>query len=150
MAEAVVKKQAPSKIEKKPTSLPHIFLIDIDDTGIFRECAVVKEFDDGSIAYVIIDTLHAIDKARIKKVVTSVHANKYPLYELLSQAKFTNGLNGLDYIHTNFVKIKRPKGAKLTQDSLLSISSHLESGSMIGADFVNPAEATLDAASKQW
>lgn len=132
------------KIEMKATNIPHIFMIDIDDSGMYRECAVVKLFEDGSIAYVQIDTLHPIDKARLKKVVTSIHADKYPLFELLSQAKFSNGLNALDYIHTNFVKIKRPKGASMTSNSILSTSIFKDADHMIGADFVNPAEAMLE------
>lgn len=149
MSEQVTKSKS-NKIEKKPTNLPHVFLIDVDDSGIFRECAVVKEFDDGSVAYIVVDSLHAIDKSRLKKVVTSQHADKYPLYELLSQAKFSNGLNGLDYMHSNFVKMKRPKGARLSQDSLLSISSNLASDTVIGSEFVNPAEALMDPATRQW
>jgi len=149
-ASATSRKSASTKVEKKATNLKHIFLIDIDDTGLLRECAVVNEFDDGSLAYILIDTLHPIDKARLKKVVTSQHADKYPLYELLSHAKFSNGLNGLDYMHTNFVKMKRPKGARLTQDTLSSINSNLASDTFIGSDFANPAEVNMDGATKQW
>ena len=140
--------KAPTAIVKKPTNLPHIFLIDIDDSGLLKECAVVKEFDDGSLAYVEIDSLHAIDKARIKKVITSVHADKYALHELLSQAKFSNGLNGLDYIHANFVKIKRPRGARSSQNSISSINANYASDSLIGSEFSNPAEVSLDTATK--
>jgi len=136
------------KIEMKATNIPHIFMVDIDDSGMYRECAIVKLFDDGSIAYVQVDTLHPIDKARLKKVVTSIHADKYPLYELLSQAKFSNGLNALDYVHTNFVKIKRPKGTSMTSNSILSTSIFKDADHMIGSDFVNPAEALLDQTTK--
>jgi hypothetical protein len=139
-----------NKIEKKETSLPHIFLIDVEDNGLLKECAVVNEFDDGSLAYVDLGALHQIDKARIKRVVTSIHANKYPLYELLSQVKFSNGLNGLDYIHSNFVKIKRPKGARASQDSIMNTALAKESSTMIGSDFTNPAEISLDKATKQF
>jgi len=136
-----------TKIEKKPTSLPHIYLIDWNDSGILEEIAVVAEFPDGSIAGIKVAELHSIDKARIKKVISSVHADKYPLWELLSQARFSNGLNGLDYCHANFVKMKRPKGAKLTQDSLSNFN-YKEADKIIGSDFVNPAEASLDHATK--
>jgi hypothetical protein len=140
----------PNKIAMQKTNLPHIALVDVDESGLLKECAIVKEFDDGSIAYVDLGALHAIDKARIKKVVTSIHADKYPLFELLSQAKFSNGLNGLDYIHANFVKIKRPKGARASQDSLMNINSNLAGNTMIGSDFSNPAEVGLDQATKQF
>jgi hypothetical protein len=137
-----------NKIQKTPTSLPHIFLVDVDDSGLLKEVAIVNEFADGSLAYVDIQSLHQIDKGRIKRVVTGPHADKYPLYELLSQARFSNGINGLDYVHVNFVKIKRPKGARATQDSLANLQLGRISDGMIGADFVNPAESNLDQATK--
>lgn len=150
MAASETKKITSGKIEKKATDIAHIFMIDVDDSGFYRECALVNEFDDGTIAYILIDTLHPIDKARIKRVVTSQHADKYPLFELLSQARFSNGLNGLDYCHSNFVKVKRPKGANLTSRSVLSTGSFKDNGSLIGSDFVNPAEALLDPATKMY
>jgi hypothetical protein len=136
-----------NKIEMKPTTLPHVYLIDWDDNGLLQEIAVVHEFPDGTIAGVKVSELHTIDKARIKKVVTGLHADKYPLYELLSQARFSNGLNGLDYVHNNFVKMKRPKGAKMVQDSLANIKYSV-ADSIIGSEFANPAEALLDKASR--
>jgi hypothetical protein len=120
-------------------------LIDWDDTGIVREVAVVAEMPDGTINGVLVDTLHSIDKARLKKIISSQHADKYPLWELLSQSRLSNGLNALDYFHSNFVKQKRPKGARLHQDSLSSFSGTI-SDTVIGSEFANPAEASLDTA----
>jgi hypothetical protein len=57
----------------------------------------------------------------------------------------SNGLNALDYFHSNFVKQKRPKGARLHQDSLSSFSGTI-SDTVIGSEFANPAEASLDTA----
>lgn len=140
---------APNEIALQPTSLPHVFLCDIDDSGLLKEVLVVKKFKDGSIYYVEIDPLHAIDKGRIKKIVSSPHADKYECWELLSQSRLSNGMNALDFFHSNNVKVKRPKGAKATTIGLESISTYGAVGDkMIGADFVNPAEATLDPASK--
>ena len=138
------------KIEMKDTNIKHIKLVDVDDSGLFRECAIVNEFPDGSIAYIIIDTLHPIDKARLKKVITGQHSDHYPLYELLSQARFSNGINGLDYMHQNFVKVKRPRGAAASTNSILSTGNYHDSGTMIGAEFVNPAEVNLDTATRQF
>jgi len=131
------------KIAKKPTDLPHIFRVDIDDSGLLQEVAIVKEEEDGTIYYIQIATLHNIDKQRLKKIVTSVHANKYPLWELLSQARLSNGMNALDFFHYNCVKTKRPKGALASRDSLVSVKGNV-SDEMIGSDYSNPAEATLD------
>ena len=136
-----------NKIAKKATDMNHIFLIDWDDTGILREIAVVAEFPDGTICGIIVDTLHQIDKARLKKVITSIHANKYSLWELMSQARLSNGLNCLDYFHSNFVKQKRPKGARMSQESLSSFNMKIND-KVIGSDFANPAEVNLDPNSK--
>lgn len=138
------------KIELQPTRLPHIFHCDIHDTGLLKEIAVVKQLKDGSIYYIDIEPLHQIDKARLKKVVTGQYAKDYPLWELLSNTTLSNGMNALDFFHQNCVKVKRPKGAKLTQGTLDSISGAVpgSDGKMIGSDFVNPAEATMDTASK--
>ena len=136
--------QAPLEIALTATSLPHIFLCDIDDSGLLKEVMVVKKFKDGSIYYVEIDSLHSIDKGRIKKIVSSQHADKYECWELLSQARLSNGMNALDFFHSNNVKVKRPRGARATTVGLESLASYGDGGKMIGADFTNPSEAHLD------
>ena len=134
-------------IAKQSTDLPHIFRVDIDDSGLLQEVAIVKEEDDGTIYYIPISPLHQIDKQRLKKIVTSIHADKYPLWELLSQATLSNGMNALDFFHFNCVKTKRPKGALASRDTLSSVSTKI-SDSVIGSDFANPAEASLDGTTK--
>lgn len=136
-------------IELQRTTLPHIFLCDIDDSGLLKEILLVKKFADGSIYYVEIDPLHMIDKGRIKKIVTSQHADKYEAWELLSQSKLSNGMNALDFFHSNNVKVKRPRGARASTGGLESIPSYGQD-KMIGADFVNPAEAMLDPTTKNF
>jgi hypothetical protein len=136
---------AKDTIELTQTSLPHIFLCDIDDSGLLKEILVVKKYQDGSIYYVEIDPLHQIDKSRIKKIVSSQHADKYEAWELLSQARLSNGMNALDFFHSNNVKVKRPKGARATSANLgLESVSAYGTSTMIGSEFSNPAEATLD------
>jgi len=105
--------QAPAKIEKRPTDLHHVFLIDWNDDGILKEIAVVLEAPDGTIYGIEVDKLHPIDKGRLKKFITSIHADKYPLWELLSNGQLNNGINPLDFFHMNYVRIKRPRGAVL-------------------------------------
>lgn len=126
-----------TKIEKRKTQLNHVFLIDWNDDGILREIAVVMETEDGSIFGIEVDKLHPIDKSRLKKVITSIHADKYPLWELLSQGRLSNGLNALDFFHNNYVKTKRPRGAAIG-GSLASIQLDLDDGKQIGADFADP------------
>ncbi len=131
---------ATTKIEKRATDLKHIWLVDWNDDGILKEIAVVMETEDGTIFGIEVDKLHPIDKARIKKVITSVHADKYPLWELLSQAKLNNGMNGLDFFHVNYVKIKRPRGAVIG-GGLASIELDVDDGKLIGSSFSDPRGA---------
>ncbi len=121
---------ATATIEKRPTDLKHVFLIDWNDDGLQKEIAVVMEAPDGTIYGIEVDKLHPIDKARLKKFLVSVHADKYPLWELLSQGKLNNGVNPLDFFHMNYVKIKRPRGAILG-GGLASIEVY-QSDAMIG------------------
>jgi hypothetical protein len=134
-------------IELTPTSLPHIYLCDVDDSGLLKEIMLVKQFKDGSIYYIEIDPLHVIDKGRIKKIVMSKHANKYEAWELLSQTRLSNGVNALDFFHSNNVKVKRPKGARANTGGLSDVQAY-GTDKMIGSDFVNPAEAELDSSTK--
>jgi hypothetical protein len=136
--------QARDTIELTATSLPHIFLCDVDDSGLLKEIMVVKKFKDGSLYYIEIESLHSIDKGRIKKIVTSQHADKYEAWELLSQARLSNGMNALDFFHSNNVKAKRPKGARAVTGGGLDSVQAYGSDKMVGSDFTNPAEATLD------
>jgi hypothetical protein len=126
----------PEKIEKRRTDLQHVFLIDWHDDGILREIAVVMEGPDGTIYGIEVDKLHPIDKARLKKFVTSMHADKYPLWELLSQGKLNNGTNALDFFHVNYMKVKRPRGAVIG-GGLASVEIYGDLDKPIGVDFTN-------------
>lgn len=127
---------APTKIEKRETNLKHVYLIDWHDDGLMKEIAVVMEAGDGTLYGIEIDHLHQIDKARLKKFLVSVHADKYPLWELLSQGKLNNGMNALDFFHMNYVKVKRPRGAILG-GGLATVEVY-GTDKMIGSDFADP------------
>lgn len=130
-----------ASIEKRPTSLRHVYLIDWDDNGIYKEIAVVMEAKDGSIFGIEVDKLHQIDKGRLKKYLVSMHADKYPLWELLSQGHLNNGVNVLDFFHQNYVKVKRPKGAVIG-GGLASVAVYA-SDKQIGSDFADPRGAVV-------
>jgi hypothetical protein len=134
-----------ASIEKRPTDLKHVFLIDWNDDGLLKEIAVVMEDPrDGTIYGMEVDKLHPIDKARLKKFLVSVHADKYPLWELLAQGKLNNGVNPLDFFHMNYVKVKRPRGAILGGGlASIEVYSQAASDKMIGSDFSNPAGGTI-------
>lgn len=123
-------------IEKRATSLNHIFLIDWADDGLLKEIAVVSEMPDGSIYGIEVDKLHPLDKGRLKKFLVSVHADKYPLWELLSQGKLNNGVNPLDFFHMNYVKVKRPRGA-VAGGGMASVEVY-GADRQIGSEFSDP------------
>ena len=131
-----------AKIEKKATDLKHVFLIDWSDDGILKEIAVVMEAQDGTLFGIEVEKLHPIDKARLKKVITSVHADKYPLWELLSQGRLNNGMNALDFFHANYVRVKRPRGAVIG-GGLASVAIDLDDGKQIGSSFSDPRGGVL-------
>lgn len=135
--------QPSAKIEKRPTDILHVHLIDWNDDGLLKEIAVVMEAPDGSIYGIEIDKLHPIDKARLKKFLVSVHADKYPLWELLSNGNLNNGQNALDFFHMNYVKVKRPRGAVLG-GGLASVEVYGDDR-IIGSQFSNPRGATIHA-----
>lgn len=133
--------QAPAKIEKRKTDLHHVYLVDWNDDGILKEIAIVMEAPDGTLYGIEVDKLHPIDKARLKKFLVSIHADKYPLWELLSQGKLNNGINPLDFFHMNYVKIKRPRGAVLG-GGLASIEVY-GSDAQIGSEFTKGDQGTV-------
>lgn len=133
---------AATKIEKRATDLKHVFLIDWNDDGLLKEIAVVMETQDGTLFGIDVEKLHPIDKARLKKVITSVHADKYPLWELLSQGRLNNGMNALDFFHANYVKVKRPRGAVIG-GGLASVALDLDDGKVIGSSFSDPRGAVV-------
>lgn len=134
-----------AKIEKRATDLIHVYLIDWNDDGLLKEIAVVMETPDGTIYGIEVDKLHPIDKSRLKKFLVSVHADKYPLWELLSQGRLNNGMNPLDFFHMNYVKVKRPRGAILG-GGLATVEVYKDNGKLIGSEFTNGDSGTVQGA----
>jgi hypothetical protein len=120
--------QAPAKIQKIALEgVQHVYLIDWDDNGIQKEIAVVMETPDGTIYGIDVANLHTLDRKRLQRFVTSIHADKYPLWELLSQGKLDNGMNALDFFHANYVKRKMPRGA-ISGGTFGSLSTAISAG----------------------
>lgn len=137
-----VKAPAPRK-----SDFNHIEYIDVNDDGVLEEVAVVKKWEDGSLSYILVPSLGAIDKGRLLKIISSAHSDKYELWELMSQIKLTNGMNALDFFHQNLIKLKRAKGAVAQSLSLSAFRNtkmmNAEDGRMIGSDFSDPMGASL-------
>ncbi len=129
-------------IEKHPTPFKHVFLVDINDDGQLREVAVLKEDPgSGSLIYIDIVLLDNTDKSRLKKIVQSVHADKYALWELMSQERLPNGYNALDYFH-QMVRIKNAPGYVNTSMGGGLAGVRREPGSIAGG-FTNPDQASM-------
>lgn len=131
-----------NEIEKHPTPFQHVFMIDVQDNGQFREVAVLKEDKNtGTVVYIDVALLDNFDKGRLKKIVTSVHADKYALWELMSQVQLPNGINALDYFH-QMTRTKAGPGHVNTSMGGGLAGARFESNS-IAAGFTNANSASL-------
>jgi hypothetical protein len=134
----------------KPTGMNHVFHFDVNGDDRWREAAIVKLVKDqkGTIVevrWIDIALLDNIDKGRLKSLVTSVHANKYELWELMDMTVTTNGLNALTYFH-QLVKITQGPGATNTTMGGGLAGVQAEGGAMPGAAFSDPSSGVLDSA----
>lgn len=148
VAEAAPAAAAPAAkkkgVTKHATPFQHVFLVDINDNGQLREVAIVKEDANGSLYYVDIMSMDNFDKARLKKIVTSQHADKYPLWDLMSQTTLSNGKNALDYFH-QLVRVKYAAGHVNTgMGGGLAGPLPRETGNVIGTGFTDPGSGTID------
>lgn len=128
--------------------LKHVEYLDIDGSGIKTEVAVLKREENGDVYYINLEQLAPIDLSRIKKIIMSQHADKYDLYELMAMNKLSNGINALDFFHTNFAKVLRANGTSGTfaknRRSINDVSINRDQDKVIGSEFTNPGEAELE------
>lgn len=124
------------------TQINHIDYLDVRKDGTKREVAIVKRWADGTIHYIDVPSLSPIDKSRLKAALAMPAAKTMPLWEVLSTITLNNGINALDYFHSNHIKVIKgtDKDGKIT-GGLDSVDT-TGVGSMIGSEFTNPAEAT--------
>lgn len=134
----------------KPTGLNHIYHFDANGDDRWREVALVKLVKDSKgfiveVRWIDVALLDNIDKGRLKSLVSSVHANKYELWELMDMTITTNGLNALSYFH-QLVKITQGPGATNTTMGGGLAGIALEGGAMVGSQFTDPTSGVLDNA----
>lgn len=132
----------------KATGMNHIIYFDIAGDGRLREVALVKmdKNRDGtvrSLYYIDVALLDNIDKGRLKSIVTNQHANKYELWDLLSQNTLSNGKNALDYFH-QLTRVVHGVGAVNTAFEGGIANARAESGMVVGSEFSDPGSASLD------
>jgi len=137
-------------IIKHPTPLKHVFYVDINDNGQFKEIAVVKEWPNGSLSYIDIALIDNVDRGRLKKVLTSGLADKYPLWELLSQERLSNGKIALDYFH-QMVRVKKAPGhvdnLMTGGGSLFDPGVRAEGNAVVGSQFTDTGSGVVDSTS---
>lgn len=147
---AAAQKRTPGlEARLRPTSMNHIFFFDIEGDGRLREVAVVKaaKAHDGtvqSVYYIDIALLDNVDKGRLKGLVTGQHADKYELWDLMSQQQLNNGKNALDYFHQLVRNVHGPGATNTSLGGGLA-GVKVESNSMVGAEFTDPQGATLES-----
>lgn len=132
----------------KINGLNHIYYFDVKGDGRLREVAVVKMAktpDDkvSSVYYIDVQLLDDIDKGRLKAIITNRHADKYELWDLLSQSTLNNGKNALDYFH-QLTKVEHGEGAVTGGPGGSLLTARSESSKMIGADFSDPTSGALE------
>lgn len=135
--------EAKQKEKLIKTSLHHVYYLDVNDDGQYREVAVVKKDANGSVYYIDVQLLDMVDKGRLKKMVTDIHADKYELWDLMSQKRLSNGINALDYFH-RLVRVKKAPGSVNTMMGGGLASVRAESDTMIGSQFSNPASGVIE------
>lgn len=91
------------------SQFPHVEWMDLENTGILTEIAVMKRDTNGNIYFIRLDALDNIDKQRIAKIITNRNAPMYELWDLMSNITLGNGINALTYFH-QLVKVRTPNG----------------------------------------
>lgn len=132
----------------KPTQMNHIYFLDANGDGHYHEVAVVKmlKAQDGTIRslwYIEVNLLDNIDKGRLKGIVTSRHADKYELWDLLSQNSLNNGKNALDYFH-QLTRVLHGPGSTNTALGGGLANARIEGSTIIGSEFSDPTSGALE------
>lgn len=93
----------------QPSKYPHVYWIDLHNNGVMHEIIVVTKDGNGNIWYIPMNTLDAIDKRRIFKLVTDRSATLMPLYDVMYNTRLGNGCNALEYFN-QLTKLRTPNG----------------------------------------
>ena len=133
-------------ITMRQGKLPHIFWIDLNNDGMFVECAVMKKDNFGNIYFFPLTAIDEIDKRRLAKIVSNRNAAHFELWDLMSNITLNNGVNALDYFH-QLVRMKTPSGREITpQKGVVGYGSGVIDTR--GEDYRQDLENTASAAAK--
>lgn len=98
-----------ARLESRAGAFPHVEWVDLRGDGTLVEVAVVKRDHEGNTYFFELNKLDAIDRQRIFTIITKRVADRFELWDLLSQHTLGNGMNALTYFH-QLVKILTPAG----------------------------------------
>jgi len=88
----------------------HYVSMDLYGNGIAHDVVIVKEDPErGDIYFIKVADLDAIDRARMRQVLTKRNADTMPLWDVMSQVTLKNGKNALEYFH-QLVKVRTQSG----------------------------------------
>lgn len=87
---------------------PHVGWVDIEGKGVLTEIAIMSNKPTG-LSFIRLNTLDAIDKQRLFRVISNRNSHMYELWDLMSNITLGNGANALEYFH-QYVKVLTPSG----------------------------------------
>lgn len=97
-------------VKELPGKFPHTKAVDLDNNGVLTEVFVMNTDAHGNMWYFPLTALDAIDKRRLRTILTNKNATVYKTgWELLSQITLGNGQNALLYFN-QLVKVKTTSG----------------------------------------
>lgn len=110
----------------------HIQYLDLHGNDVELECVVLREFENGDIAYIQLNELDRIDLDRLRNIVTKRNAPQLALWDLMNSTTLRNGENALIYFD-QMVMVK-------TQSGELIPPRAGQRGALIGARMKKPAK----------
>lgn len=75
----------------------HVQYVDLKNDGSLHECIIMKYTDAGDLYYIPVEHLDDIDVARLHQIISRKDADRYELWDLLSNVTLKNGSNALTF-----------------------------------------------------
>jgi hypothetical protein len=100
----------PNQINPIAGSYKFLEWVDLENNGVVVECAILKRFPNGDIAFFPLSALDMIDKQRLRNILIHRSVSMYnELWSLLEQQTLGNGMNALLYFN-QLAKIRTVNG----------------------------------------
>ena len=82
-----------------PGAVRHMEALPLDADGTGTEVVILKRYANGDRIFIRVDDLDEEDRKRIRKFLSEPHAERFELWDLLSNRRLGNGMNALEYFH---------------------------------------------------